>query len=219
MAENLSAVDVLARTTPYRPGTLMSSHVETKPDHLDAWDAGTRATGIEQATITNQRRELYCQAWAPSRKAHIYRFLVNGPVDVRIYSFEEAQALVPKLQEWMNRAQDALAELKLNLEQLGDIEGMWTQEQLSDPDCRDHADWQRLRYEMPHLENGVNEALSEFVQRGIEVKSIESGLVDFYYEFNGALVYLCWITGETELKWYHTLQGGFARRLPIDELI
>ena len=55
---------------------------------------------------------------------------------------------------------------------------------------------------------------------GAMLKDLESGLVDFYGERAGKMIYLCWRLGEElRVQYWHTLEGGFAGRRPIDDLI
>jgi hypothetical protein len=67
---------------------------------------------------------------------------------------------------------------------------------------------------------GLDEALSDEIDRiralGGEVKDIELGLVDFPSTRNGEDILLCWKLGEKSLGYWHTVDGGFASRRPID---
>ena len=51
-----------------------------------------------------------------------------------------------------------------------------------------------------------------FEQIGCELKSLEPGLVDFYGERQGELIYLCWREDESSVDWWHSLSGGFSGR-------
>jgi hypothetical protein len=60
--------------------------------------------------------------------------------------------------------------------------------------------------------------IDELVERGVEVKDIDVGLVDFPALRLGETVLLCWKLGEDEIGYWHTVDGGFAgrRALPLD---
>ncbi len=61
--------------------------------------------------------------------------------------------------------------------------------------------------------------LREMDKLGIQVKSLEEGLIDFpHIRKNGEEVYLCFKLGEEEIRFWHTLQSGFAGRRPLSEL-
>ncbi len=51
---------------------------------------------------------------------------------------------------------------------------------------------------------------------GIELKDLDTGLVDFYSKRDGHIVYLCWKDGEDTISFWHPLEGGFAGRRPIE---
>ena len=55
--------------------------------------------------------------------------------------------------------------------------------------------------------------------RGIELKDLEKGLIDFpSLRASGEEVYLCYMLGEATIDHWHTLEGGYAARRPIEEL-
>jgi hypothetical protein len=51
---------------------------------------------------------------------------------------------------------------------------------------------------------------------GVEVKDLNTGLLDFRALRDGREVYLCWKHGEGEIAYWHELDGGFAGRKPLD---
>jgi hypothetical protein len=67
------------------------------------------------------------------------------------------------------------------------------------------------------------ETLVEIVKsldaRGIVVKGIDEGLIDFpHIRANGEEVYLCWKIGEDDILTWHRIEDGFAGRKSIDQL-
>jgi hypothetical protein len=60
--------------------------------------------------------------------------------------------------------------------------------------------------------------IDELVERGVEVKDIDEGLVDFPALRDGETVLLCWKLGEDAIRYWHTVDDGFAgrRALPLD---
>ena len=50
---------------------------------------------------------------------------------------------------------------------------------------------------------------------GIEVKDPERGLIDFYSQRDGEVVYLCYLLGEPDIAYFHRLADGFAGRQPV----
>ena len=67
---------------------------------------------------------------------------------------------------------------------------------------------------------GLDEALNDEIERiralGGDVKDLDLGLVDFPSTRNGEEILLCWKLGEKSLGYWHSVDGGFASRRPID---
>lgn len=51
--------------------------------------------------------------------------------------------------------------------------------------------------------------------RGIQLKDLERGLVDFPSVRDGRPVLLCWLLGEPSVDFWHELSTGFAGRRPL----
>ena len=61
---------------------------------------------------------------------------------------------------------------------------------------------------------------AQLIGLGAMVKDLESGLTDFFGKREGEVVLLCWRMGEPlRIEHWHTLEGGFAGRQPVDGLI
>jgi hypothetical protein len=70
----------------------------------------------------------------------------------------------------------------------------------------------------PPLAREIEALLRELAEIGVEVKDMNTGLVDFRTARDGEEVYLCWRLGEGDrIAWWHTLEGGFAARRPLRE--
>lgn len=63
------------------------------------------------------------------------------------------------------------------------------------------------------------EELREMVDRiqasGVELKDINSGLLDFRSLRGGREVYLCWRYGEDAISFWHDIDAGFSGRQPL----
>ncbi len=55
----------------------------------------------------------------------------------------------------------------------------------------------------------------EIANLGIEIKDLDRGLCDFPHLRDGRVVYLCWQRGEESIEWWHDLDAGFAGRQPL----
>lgn len=63
--------------------------------------------------------------------------------------------------------------------------------------------------------NDLAKCVEELTGLGVEVKDLDTGLVDFPSLRDGREILLCWRLGEDEIGWWHTLDGGFAGRRPL----
>jgi hypothetical protein len=61
--------------------------------------------------------------------------------------------------------------------------------------------------------------IDEIVAHGVQVKDIDEGLIDFPALSGGETVLLCWKLGEEDIRYWHTVDDGFAgrRELPLDD--
>ena len=65
------------------------------------------------------------------------------------------------------------------------------------------------------LTANMQEVLKGIDDLGILVRNIEMGLVDFPAERDGRLIYLCWISGESTVAFWHETNVGFTDRQPL----
>ena len=57
--------------------------------------------------------------------------------------------------------------------------------------------------------------LDAIIGAGVEVKSVEEGLLDFPTTIEGVPAYWCWRVGEAAIEWWHPRDSGFAGRRRI----
>jgi len=134
----------------------------------------------------------------------------------RIWTVEEANARLPELRELLDRLREWALRLGEVHAELRRLSGFWG----DDVDAPDHADHhlkQRLDAEWKNLSRRLDEAIESLRSEAIEVKALDTGLVDFHSIEDGEPVYLCWRRDEPSVGYYHTLTGGFRNRRPIPE--
>lgn len=61
----------------------------------------------------------------------------------------------------------------------------------------------------------VAECVAALDARGVQVKDMDEGLLDFPARHGGRDVLLCWKVGEPEVAYWHGLEEGFAGRKPL----
>ena len=62
------------------------------------------------------------------------------------------------------------------------------------------------------LTSQMRQHLREITERGIIVRDIARGLVDFSSSREGRDIFLCWVRGEDKIAYWHGTNEGFASR-------
>ena len=63
----------------------------------------------------------------------------------------------------------------------------------------------------------LDELVHKVLDTGVQVKDINTGLMDFPAWRVDHEVYLCWKYGEDRIGFWHEIDAGFAGRRPIEE--
>lgn len=129
------------------------------------------------------------------------------------FTLDEAQALLPVLEALLKRAIEAKRDAEQIEEEMQALNRkvFFAGGMLLDTD--------RLRRRKTAHESAVQKAkdsLEEIDAIGVQVKDLETGLLDFPCLIEGETVLLCWKMGEDHIGFWHTLDGGFRGRQPLD---
>jgi len=128
----------------------------------------------------------------------------------RIFTLDEANALLPRLREILAGMRETQASVdRLQAELAGLSRAASGNGHLL------MAQMERKRREAQALSERLNQSLEELNETGCELKGIEEGLIDFPAEREGRTVYLCWKLGEERIDWWHEVDTGFAGRQPL----
>lgn len=137
----------------------------------------------------------------------------------RSFTVAEVERLIPKLESIFGRVLQLRGALRVQEETLARAGVRVTQEVLERDEPRDPFDVRHAKA----LFRAYYEALAEEVARidalGGEVKDLETGLVDFPSRRGSERILLCWRLGERQIGFWHTLEGGFSGRRPLDEQV
>ena len=133
---------------------------------------------------------------------------------MKTFTIDEAQSLLPVLEALLKRAIDgkqAAEEAESQLSELSRRIFLSGGMRVNLPDVA------RQRAEMEsHLER-VRESIAEIDSIGVQVKDLDSGLLDFPFRLDEDIVLLCWRMGESAIEHWHTVESGFQGRQPVDE--
>jgi hypothetical protein len=118
------------------------------------------------------------------------------------FTLDEANSLVPWLAETFRKLE------------LVRQEYVTLQERISELAKRSGSDDEtaQLAASAELLARQIEEAVEEILDRGIIVRDVAIGLVDFPSQREGREVYLCWIGGEERIDFWHETNRGFSHR-------
>lgn len=136
----------------------------------------------------------------------------------KLFTVEEANQLLPRIQPLLGDIRDAIAEMREAEAQVSVLVQQHKEEHLDQATNPDRAHYWGLVKKTRALEEQVQNLLDDVRFLGAEVKDIDLGLIDFRHQRGGEVVYLCWRLGEASIGYWHDLKTGFAGRRPIEEL-
>lgn len=139
------------------------------------------------------------------------------PQPGRLWTVEQANGRLDGIRETLPKLRAWVARLRKLHDELHRLSEFWGKE-LDAPDHPDRELRMRLDDEWQSLTRRLEAEVGALQEEGIEVKDLESGLVDFYSLVRGEVVFLCWQRGEESVSFYHTLEGGYRNRRPLGEL-
>ena len=117
----------------------------------------------------------------------------------KLYSLDEANALLPRLQHELELIRESLAILRKASASLP-------------PGTRMEDGGTPLTAAALGQLQGAEKRLAVM---GIELKDVEQGLFDFPALRDERVILLCWREGETEVEWFHEIVEGFSGRQPL----
>ncbi|MBB6143269.1 hypothetical protein HNQ77_001213 [Silvibacterium bohemicum] len=133
---------------------------------------------------------------------------------MKTFTLDEAQALLPVLESLLKRAIESKRAADTIEERLQELNKRIF---LTGGLMVDVAKIRRQRSSMEQHVQQAKDSLDEIDAIGVQVKDIDTGLLDFPCEINGETVLLCWRMGESQIDFWHTIDSGFRGRQPIDE--
>jgi hypothetical protein len=120
------------------------------------------------------------------------------------YTRDEAQSLLPQLRLWLaelNRLREDTEKFEKRLNGMN-AEGQDTGGETVNNWIKELA--------------GIQAVLLEFQTRGIQLKDLSRGLLDFPALIGGREVFLCWEADEDTVEFWHDLETGYGGREKLD---
>jgi hypothetical protein len=122
----------------------------------------------------------------------------------KLFTVEEANALLPKLREVLDDLalhRDALHEKAPHLEPILKAAG-------TNGGGRVGSEYGVEAYNL-YL------AIGRIQELGVILKDLDMGLLDFPHEREGRVVFLCWHPPEEQVEFWHEIETGYAGRQPL----
>ena len=135
----------------------------------------------------------------------------------RYFSLDDANALVPDLAVVAARLRDERSELVGIRDAYRDREGTLVEELIAEGPVLegDDPELRRLRLRMRGLVDQMQADVAWLDERGIVLRDIPTGLLDFPALVSGRQAWLCWRLGEDRVGFWHDTDEGFAGRRPL----
>ena len=130
------------------------------------------------------------------------------------FTLDEANALVPWLEETFQRLTQGRQEHLALRERLTELLRHRESRDSNGPSAG-NDELTRVREDVDRLARQMEDGIEEILDRGIIVRDVERGLVDFPSPREGREVFLCWIGGEERIDFWHETDRGFAHRQPL----
>jgi hypothetical protein len=144
----------------------------------------------------------------------------SDPPDGRVFTIEEANALIPRLSVLVGAQLLLASEIQVRavdlcdqLDLLGDM-ARDREAELLDITLRptDEPAVRDLKLELADMITRYRDGWLDVQNLGAVVKDTNTGLLDFYGRIDNRLVWLCWKYGEDSVEFYHDLDTGIVGR-------
>lgn len=133
---------------------------------------------------------------------------------MKTFTLDEAQALLPILESLLKRATEGRQAAEAVESVLTDLSRRIF---LSGGMKIDPVQVAAQRAELEEHLKRVRETIAEIDAIGVQVKDLESGLLDFPCRLDDEVVLLCWRLGEESIDHWHKMEDGIKGRQPIDD--
>ncbi len=129
----------------------------------------------------------------------------------KYFTLEEARVSLPWLRNQLGDIAAARQELLRLQPQMESLLRAVRTNGHGDTDARLAA----TRRAMEQVTERLSRLAGEVQERGIILRDPQRGLVDFPSWRGGRVVFLCWVSGEVDITYWHDIDAGIAGRQPL----
>lgn len=120
----------------------------------------------------------------------------------RYFTLAEASALLPDVRERLEQ----IKRLRAGLRELG---------RKLETAARGNGDAAASQEHFGKLVKDLEAAVTELHDRGIVLRDLDTGLIDFPSLREGQEIFLCYLLGEDQIGFWHGIDEGYAARKPL----
>ncbi|AZN41812.1 DUF2203 family protein [Paenibacillus albus] len=136
-------------------------------------------------------------------------------VEQPTFTISEANAMLPQLQEDLFKLQLLAQHFEEKYEELQILKG---KRELAKPQGSTDSDpFFELESQLEFMRMEIDLGIGNFERKGVMLKMINPGLIDFPSLLNGEKILICWKQGEARISHYHGWNDGFIGRKPYPE--
>ena len=138
---------------------------------------------------------------------------MTGEDSRRTFTLEEANQRLPLVRAIVQDIVDLFRDISERRDRLATIRARHGEDSASSTLYSEENE--QIEQDLRRDEERLRAFIEELRDLGMELKDPVKGLVDFPSKADGRVVYLCWILGEPEVRFWHDLEEGFTGRQPI----
>ena len=127
------------------------------------------------------------------------------------FTLEEANAMLPELQEDLFKLQLLTQQFEMKFELLHQLTKKQKEGTLPAENGTEDPFFE-LESQLEFMRMEVELAVGNFERKGVLLKMINPGLIDFPSVLNGEEILICWKQGEEQAAYYHGYEDGFTGR-------
>jgi hypothetical protein len=131
----------------------------------------------------------------------------------KYFTLDEANSLLPFIAEELTFLQKLKREFQEKYLELKRMKQAYSGDK---PESSDQDPFFLLESELEFMQIDAKNHMNNIEMKGIELKDIDIGLVDFPAMYKDTEVLLCWRQGEERIAFFHSREDGFSGRQAIE---